>query len=393
MFATIYHFVYFLTGLELPFLKVVNTFGFFVALSIGGAYWAFKKEFDRKSLAGIFPTMKVVVEQGKPLNKSEYVINAVMAFVFGYKILYLLIETQKTPGFAPPDHVFTAEGSWWLGLVLLGLSLGSTYRADKKQQAMPLVSETQELGAGAMMGSVTMVALITGFLGAKIFHLLENWDSFVVGIKEVGLIEMMLSQGGWTFYGGLLCGAAGVLTFTYRKGLPWKSVLDAGAPGMMLSYGIGRFGCHFSGDGDWGIANLKQSSFLPDWAWAYKYPHNVVGRDGAMGMEYIPGSVDEYAYQLIQPVYPTPLYEALMALGLFALIWFWARNQSWQAGRVFAFYMILAGAERFLIELIREHGDSLYRMGGMVFSQAQLISILLMAVGGAWFLLLRKQTN
>jgi prolipoprotein diacylglyceryltransferase len=55
--------------------------------------------------------------------------------------------------------------------------------------------------------------------------------------------------------------------------------------------------------------------------------------------------------------------------------------------------MILAGAERFLIELIREHGDSLYRMGGMVFSQAQLISILLMAVGGAWFLLLRKQTN
>jgi prolipoprotein diacylglyceryltransferase len=41
-----------------------------------------------------------------------------------------------------------------------------------------------------------------------------------------------------------------------------------------------------------------------------------------MGMEYIPGSVDEYAYQLIQPVYPTPLYEALMALGLFELICF-----------------------------------------------------------------------
>jgi hypothetical protein len=26
---------------------------------------------------------------------------------------------------------------------------------------------------------------------------------------------------------------------------------------MMLSYGLGRFGCHFSGDGDWGIANFK----------------------------------------------------------------------------------------------------------------------------------------
>lgn len=374
-------------------MKVVNTFGFFVALSIGAAYWAFKKEFDRKSSMGIFPKIKVVNEQGKAIPKSEYVINGLMAFVFGYKILYLLIQTQISPGFSPPDHVFTGDGSWWMGLLLLVVAVANTYRTDKKQQALPQVTQEVELGAGVLMGTVTMVALITGFLGAKVFHLLENWNSFVEGIKQVGLVEMMLSQGGWTFYGGLICGAAGVLWFTHRRGLPWKSVLDAGAPGMMLSYGIGRFGCHFSGDGDWGIVNLKPSSILPDWAWAYKYPHNVVGRDGAMGMEYIPGSMDEYAYQLIQPVYPTPLYEALMALVLFAVIWHWARNQQWQAGRVFALYMVFAGVERFCIELIREHGDSLYRMGGMVFCQAQLISALLIIIGGAWFVALGKKRD
>jgi hypothetical protein len=108
-------------------------------------------------------------------------------------------------------------------------------------------------------------------------------------------------------------------------------------------------------------------------------------------MEYIPGSLDEYAYQLSTPVYPTPLYEALMAMGLFAILWFWGRKQAWKPGRLFAMYMIFAGLERFTIELIREHGDSLYRLGGMVFSQAQMISLVLVLVGSIGFIGLGKK--
>jgi len=388
VFATIYHFIYYLTGLQLPFLKVVNTFGFFVALSIGVAYWAIKKEFDRKSEIGIFPKVPVVSHQGKPMAKSEYVINGLMSFIFGYKILYLLLEASSSPGFSPPEHVFTSEGNWWLGLALLGWSAWSTWKKDQEQRRLPLVEDPVMMPAGALMGSVTMVALASGFLGAKLFHLVENWEVFVRGLQEEGLLGMMMTQGGWTFYGGLICGGAGVLFYSKSQGLPWKSVLDAGGPGMMLSYGLGRFGCHFSGDGDWGIANLKPNPGLPDWAWAYKYPNNVLGREAGPDMEYIPGSLDEYAYQLSVPVYPTPLYEALMALVLFAVIWFWGRRQDWKPGRLFALYLIFAGLERFIIELIREHGDSLYTLGSMVFSQAQLISLVLVVVGTLGFVVL-----
>jgi len=391
VFATIYHFVYYLTGLQLPFLKVVNTFGFFVALSIGAAYWAFKQEFDRKSKLGIFPTVPMESQQGKPMAKSEYAINGIMSFIFGYKILYLLVEASSNSQFSPPDHVFTSEGNWLLGLGLLGWSVWSTWRKDKEQRAMPRVEELVQMPAGALMGSVTMVALASGFLGAKLFHLVENWDWFLEGLKRDGLVGMMMTQGGWTFYGGLICGGAGVLLYARSQGLPWKSVLDAGGPGMMLSYGIGRFGCHFSGDGDWGIANLKPNPGLPDWAWAYKYPNNVLGRDAGPDMEYIPGSLDEYAYQLSVPVYPTPLYEALMAMGLFAVLWFWGRKQDWQPGRLFSVYMIFAGLERFIIELIREHGDSLYTLGTMVFSQAQMISLALVIGGAIGFVSLRPK--
>ena len=32
-------------------------------------------------------------------------------------------------------------------------------------------------------------------------------------------------------------------------------MLDACAPAMIIAYGVGRLGCHFQGDGDWGDPN------------------------------------------------------------------------------------------------------------------------------------------
>lgn len=99
------------------------------------------------------------------------------------------------------------------------------------------------------------------------------------------------------------------------------------------------------------------------------------------GMELIPGCSGEYCYQLAVPVYPTPLYEALMALGLFAIMWFVLRKRNLAPFQMFSVYMMMAGLERMMIESIREHGVSLYSLGGMQFSQAQVISLGLMLFG------------
>ena len=104
-------------------------------------------------------------------------------------------------------------------------------------------------------------------------------------------------------------------------------------------------------------------------------------------MELIPGCDGNYCYQLINPVYPTPLYEALMALGLFAILWFYVRKLTLKPGQVLSIYLVFAGVERFLIESIREHGDSLYTFGNLIFSQAQMISLALIVSGiTIWFL-------
>ena len=388
MFPTLYHFFKDTIGLELNFLQVVNTFGFFVALSVAGAFWSMSREMARRSHLGQFPMVSVKETRGKAFPVSDYVLNGVLAFLFGYKIIYLL--TEAGGDFQPQEHIFNLDGNLLYGLLCAALITGWRFYTDKKQRLAEPVTETREMDASVHMGSITTVALISGFLGAKIFHIFEDLH----GLTFKVFIDNFLSTGGWTFFGGLVCGAAGVLVYCYRKGLSLLRILDSGGPAMMLSYGIGRFGCHFSGDGDWGIANLspKPMSWLPDWAWAYTYPNNVLsGSSGSLeGMKPIKDCVGQYCHELSIPVWPTPLYEALAGIALFLLLWKVIRFKAKSPGNVFAWYMVLAGVERFSIEIIREHGSSLYRIGGLVFSQAQLISFLLMLFGGIWLLFGKK---
>ena len=121
MFPTLYHFLKDIFGIELRFLEVVNTFGLFVAISIAAAYWAFQTEFARKTKLGLFPSKTVTEIIGKPFPISEYAIGGVMSFLFGYKIIYLMVNAGSN--FAPQEHIFTSEGSFMFGITALALSL------------------------------------------------------------------------------------------------------------------------------------------------------------------------------------------------------------------------------------------------------------------------------
>jgi len=383
MFPTIYHFIQDIFGSAPGFLKVINTFGFFVALSIGGAFWAMQTELKRLTFQGKLKPVSIIQTIGKPLGVPYYISQVFFGFIFGYKIIFLLIESQN--GANPQELIFSLDGSWFWGILIMALILGYSFYLDKKQRLAEPQKSTIETDASVYMGTITTIALISGFLGAKVFHILENFNAFSIDY----VMGNLFSTGGWTYYGGLICGATGVLVYCRKKGLNILSVLDSGAAPMMLAYGLGRFGCHFSGDGDWGVPNPSPKPFaLPDWLWSYSYPNNVLGMEGYTheGMKKIDGCTGDFCYELINPVWPTPIYEALMAIGLFLIIWLVLRKRVVKRGNLFAFYMLFAGIERFIIEFIREHGDSVYKAFGIVFSQAQMISLLLILGGIAWFI-------
>lgn len=222
------------------------------------------------------------------------------------------------------------------------------------------------------VGTLTLIAVLTGLVGARIFSVLEDPAEF-----QNDPLTTLFSASGLTFYGGLIFGSISVLLYAKRKHLKIIHLLDAFAPALMLAYALGRIGCQLSGDGDWGIDNLAAKPswlrFAPDWAWAYSYPQNVIN-EGVL----IQGCEGEYCHVLQNPVFPTPLYETIICLLLFILLWT-VRNKVQTAGLLFSFYLILNGLERFLIEKIRIDPD--YRVFGLYFKQAELISIFLILLG------------
>ena len=94
---------------------------------------------------------------------------------------------------------------------------------------------------------VTLISIIFGIIGAKLFHLFENWDAFINNP-----LHMAFSPGGLTFHGGLILVIIAVLIYSKRKKIPFLTLTDLAAPSLALAYGIGRIGCHLAGDGDYG---------------------------------------------------------------------------------------------------------------------------------------------
>ncbi|MDX1440751.1 MAG: prolipoprotein diacylglyceryl transferase, partial [Rubricoccaceae bacterium] len=73
--------------------------------------------------------------------------------------------------------------------------------------------------------------------------------------------------------------------------------------------------------------------------------------------------------------YPTMLYETLMAIAIFAILWL-IRKHPFRAGWLFSLYLVFNGIERFLIEIIRLNPQNYFGL-----TQAQLIAIGLVLVG------------
>lgn len=164
-------------------------------------------------------------------------------------------------------------------------------------------------------------AALGGFVGAKAYYILEH-----LGELQGHLLSALVSGYGFTWYGGLVGGGAAVVIWSLVRRVPLGLVANAMAPALALGYAIGRVGCQLAGDGDYG-----RPSGLP---WAMGYPQGTVPTP--------PGVL----------VHPTPLYEILVMVPIFILLYRLARRAQ-PPWRVWAWFLLLSGLERFLVEFLR----------------------------------------
>ncbi len=366
-----------LFGLNIPFLAYLQSFGFLVAISFLLANYTMTLEMKRKEREGILKPVKVKVTltELKKQRRSDLIGALIVGYVIGFKLVPLF--TEGTGELSLQEFLFSGEGNFLAGILFAAGSAGYRFWRQKSE-ALPTEDQEGLVHPYEIMGNLTVAAAITGLIGAKVFHNLENWDEFISDP-----IGNLVAFSGLTFYGGLIVGGGTVLYLAKKKNIHWRHMLDIGAPAMMLAYGVGRLGCQISGDGDWGIVNTAAKpgwlSWAPDWLWSYTYPNNVL-RDGVP----IEGCVGEYCNQLAEAVYPTPLYEAFVCVGLFFLLWK-LRKRVKIPGMLFAIYLILNGFERFMIEKIRVNNKMDFL--GMELTQAEIISFALILIGviGIWY--------
>jgi phosphatidylglycerol---prolipoprotein diacylglyceryl transferase len=305
-------------------------------------------------------------------------LNFLLGFLLGYKIIALFIMDNSATE-DPQAFIFSPIGSWPAGIVLGLLFAGLKWYEKNKQKLPKPEKRTVRIWPHDRVGEITILALVFGLLGAKIFDTFENWDSFVKDPSSI------LSVSGLTFYGGLICAALAIWLYAKKHKIGFWHLNDAAAPSLMLAYSLGRIGCQISGDGDWGIANLKAKPFswLPDWMWAYKYPNNVNEADTP-----IPGCIGKYCHELKDAAYPTPFYETVVCLILFLILWS-LRKKLKVPGTLFALYLMLNGLERFFIEKIRV--NTRLNLFGFQPTQAEVIATLLFLTGlTLWIGLNRK---
>ena len=368
MYPTISHLLFDLFGINIPL--PIQTFGFWVAIAFLAASYVITKELKRKEEEGFLNSSSVKIIIGKPLSTYEILISIVSGFLIGFKLIEAFFHYSDLVA-NPQDFILSFRGNLYGGILISILSVYLKWNENKKTRLVTPKEIKKTVHPYELVGNITMIAAVSGIIGAKVFHNLENFGAFLADP-----ISQLISFSGLTFYGGLIVGAFSVIWYTKRYKINTLQLIDAAAPALILAYGIGRIGCQMSGDGDWGIDNLSPKpewlAILPDWMWSYTFPNNVIN-SGVL----IEGCVGNFCRELSNPVWPTAFYEVVMCLLIFCFMWSIRKNIK-VPGVLFCIYLILNGIERFLIEKIRVNTE--YNILGGI-TQAEIISACLVFIG------------
>jgi phosphatidylglycerol---prolipoprotein diacylglyceryl transferase len=200
------------------------------------------------------------------------------------------------------------------------------------------------------------VPALCGIVGAKLYHVLETPRELLADP-----LGQLFSRYGLAWFGGLMAGFAAFLWLARRFGYSLLEVFDAGSAAAAIGYGVGRIGCLLSGDGDYGVPTS-----LP---WGMSFPNGLV--------------------PTTERVHPTPIYELIVACAITWILWrmggsqirarreHGSGGQGLRPGSVFAAYLILTGAARFLVEFIRINPRSFF---GLTNAQAASLASVIAGV-------------
>ena len=221
--------------------------------------------------------------------------------------------------------------------LMIGLGVVASLLISWRKARMKGVSED-------MVSTMTILAVVIGFLGGKVFYLLTHWSYFMA--DPVG----SLGSEGFVVYGGIIFGFAACWIYARLKGERFVFWSDLLLPGVAVAQGFGRIGCFLAGC-------------------CYGAP-----TDSCIGVTFPAGSFAPAGVAL----WPTQLISAAGDL-LLAVILMQMDKKEHYDGKITVWYLILYTLGRFLVEFLR--ADNRGNVG--ILSASQFIGLFVFAAAFA----------
>jgi phosphatidylglycerol:prolipoprotein diacylglycerol transferase len=162
--------------------------------------------------------------------------------------------------------------------------------------------------------------VVGGIVGARIFYVIGHFSEFSGHYGDI----FQLNMEGLVFYGGMLLGLSMAILVGYLRKVRFWSIMDLAGLCVPVALAIGRVGCLLNG------CCYGKPTSLP---WGITYPAS----SGIIGARH-----------------PTQIYELVLDLTLFGLLW-WKKDDFARDGIVFWLFVMGYGLIRFTVEFFRDH--------------------------------------
>lgn len=258
---------------------------------------------------------------------------------------------------SPPNPVaftiFSHDVRWYGIMFAIGVASGYYLMQRNRKYAGVTADQVADL---------TFLAVISGVVGARLFFVIEFFDSFKYTVVNGVMVKRTLPQvlmetlrvdhGGLVFYGGCILGIITLFVYCRRKKLDPLRMADLMAPSAVLGHAFGRIGCFLNG---------CCYGTPCHYAWGVSYP-------------------EVYHVCFGQTLYPVQLFESSINFTLAILLCVALRKLA--KGQTFTLYLALYGIARFLLEFIR--GDNTDFLFG-IFSPGQSVALIIVPIAVFFF--------
>ena len=218
---------------------------------------------------------------------------------------------------ATPSAVAFSFGStqvYWYGILLALGIIAVILMTNGETKRLHLPRDTAV--------DLCLIAIPCGVVGARLLYVIANYPLY-----QASPVTMLhIWDGGLSIYGAVLLALIGILVYITVKKLPFFTVMDALAPGLLIGQAIALWGDFFNQQGYGPMLTARSMTWFP---FAVR--------------------IDQ-THAIHCAVF---FYEFIWCIAAFCFIWFFVRKKAKHSGTVFLTYLALFALGHGCFEALR----------------------------------------